>query len=152
MSGIIRDALGWRGSGYTINVFVVTDSPAPPPLRFETEAVRPSSVRSYYLEDEERVLGGLRTYEYALDFEELPRELRSYLEDCLRQACDGGAKLAWLAFEGSFSFEYILADEVADQVYGVCATNRGPVLALDDATREGDSWKVELGKFRTTLR
>jgi hypothetical protein len=151
VSSIIRDALGWKGSGYTVSVFVVTGSPAPPPLRFETEAVRPSSVWTYPLEDEGRVLGGLRTYEYDLSFEELPRELRSYLEDCLRQACDGGATLAWLAFEGSFSFEYILTDEVADQIYGVCATSRGPVVALDDATRESASWKAELGEFRKSL-
>jgi len=146
------DALGWSGSGYTVSVFVVVDSLTPPPLRFETETVRPFSVRTYYLEDEEHVLGGLRTYEYDLSFKELPRGLRSYLEDCLRQACDSGAKLAWLAFEGSFSFEYILTNEVADQIYGVCATNSKPVVALDDAMRESTPWKAELNRFRESLR
>jgi len=104
------------------------------------------------LEDEDRVLGGLRTYEYALDFKELPGELRSYLEECLRQACDGGAKLAWLGFEGSFSFDYLLADQVADQIYGVCTANGELLVALDDATLTSDSWKVELSRFRASLR
>jgi hypothetical protein len=147
----IVDALGWSGSGYTVNVFVVTDSPTPPLPRFETGTMHPSSVRSYYLEDEERVLGGLRTYEYDLDFKELPGELRSYLEECLRQACDGGAKLAWLGFEGSFSFDYLLADQVADQIYGVCATGSEPTVVLDDATLVSASWKTELSRFREGL-
>ncbi len=148
----IVDALGWSGSGYTVNVFVVTDSPTPPLLRFENGTVRPTSVRSYYLEDEERVLGGLRTYEYALDFKELPGELPSYLEECLRQACDGGAKLAWLGFEGSFSFDYLLADQVADQIYGVCTASGELLVALDDATLTSDSWKAELSRLRADLR
>jgi hypothetical protein len=149
---IVLDALGWSGSGYTVSVFVVTDSPAPPLLRFETETVHPSLVRTYFLEDEERVLGESHTYEYDLNFTELPPELRSYLEECLRQACDGGAKLAWLGFEGSFSFDYLLADQVADQIYGVCTASGELLVALDDATLTSDSWKAELSRLRASLR
>jgi len=149
---IVIDALGWRGSGYTVSVFVVTDVSTPPHLRFETTTVRPSSVSAYFLEDEEHVLGESRTYVYDLEFEALPKDLPSYLDACLRQACNGGATLAWLGFEGSFSFEYILADEIADQVYGVCATGGEATVVLDDATLVSASWKAELRRLRASLR
>ena len=144
----VPNALGWSGSGFTVSVFVATASLTALPLHFKTAAVRPSSIRAYFLEDEQRVLGELRTYEYDLHFAELPRELPSYLEECLRRACTGGAKLAWLAFEGSFSFDHLLTEDVADQIYGVCITDCEPRVVLDDATLDRAAWRSELAELR----
>lgn len=146
--GRIRDVLGWSGVDFMVSVFVVTDSPAPLALDFETGNIRPPSVRTYVLEDEDRALGGLQTYEYDLRFDALPQELKSYLGECLRQACSGGARFAWLAFEGSFDFGYILAEEMADQIYGMCVAGREPVVILDDLTLGSSVWKDELSRLR----
>jgi hypothetical protein len=149
--GRILEAIGWTGTGYTVILFVVTSSPTPLSLDFETETVHPSSVRIYILEDENQVLGGLHTHEYDLRFEELPRELGLYLGDCLRQACTGGAGFAWLAFEGSFNFDYILNDQVADQIYGICAAGSEPIVVLDDAIQASSAWKDELSRLREAV-
>jgi hypothetical protein len=144
----IRDALGWSGTDFTVTLFVVTSSPAPLSLGFEIGTVRPSSVGTFVLEDEDRVLGGLQTYEYDLLFNALPTELESYLRECLRQACSGGARFAWLAFEGTFSFEYILAEEFANQIYGVCVAGSEPVVVVDDSILASSEWKDDLRRMR----
>jgi len=147
----ILDALGWSGAGFTVNLFVVTSASAPLPLGFETGTVHPTSVRTYVLEDENRVLGGLQTYEYDLQFETLPPALESYLGECLRQACSGSARVAWLAFEGSFDFGYILAEPVADQIYGICVAGGAPVVVLDDSTLGSSAWKDKLSRLREAV-
>jgi len=144
----ILGALGWSGVDFMVSVFVVTNSPAPLALDFETGNIHPSSVRTYVLEDEGLVLGGLHTYEYDLRFDALPQQLESYVGECLRQACSGGTRFAWLAFEGSLSFGYILAEEVADQIYGICLAGSEPVVVLDDSTLASSVWKDEFSRLR----
>lgn len=148
----VTEALGWSGSGFTISLFLVADAPEPPSLDFGSDTTCPSSVHVYSLDDEKCMLGRLRVYEYDLQFNTLPTNLESYLEACLRQACDGSRRIAWLAFEGSFDFDFILADQVADQIYGVCVTDDEPTIALDDGVLTSLSWKTRLAQLRRTLR
>ena len=86
-----------------------------------------------------RALNGLETYEYDLQFRDQPEDLPQVLTQVLNATSRTGCRVAWLAFEGSFHFDELLTDKVADQIYGVYAAGaKAPTLKLGDAsfTRE----------------
>ncbi len=56
--------------------------------------------------------------------------------DCLRRACGAGV-VAWLGFEGSFHFSKLLTPDIANLVYGVCASGSPVELALEAEERAG---------------
>ncbi|MGA9762510.1 MAG: hypothetical protein WBQ14_08815 [Gaiellaceae bacterium] len=147
----MTDALGWTRCGFTVLVYVVTDSKSPLIVDFTVNGVTPQRTRSFLLEDEDCVLRGAHTYVYDLDFEQLPSELDSYLAEVLRRTCEAGANVSWMAFESTFSYEYILADEFADQIYGVCLPGRDPLLALKDAELKSIEWKKQLKTIRESV-
>ena len=116
-------------------------SPAPTPPRL---------VRSYDLPDERGYLNGRATSEFDLIFDSVPADLDQVVEAWLIAATRAGGLLAWFGFEGSFSFEYLLTAEVADQIYGVAGQDF-IVLATADDHRTGDGWVDELAVARREL-
>jgi hypothetical protein len=71
-------------------------------------------------------------YEYDFDFDTLPVKLTPQLEACMSTACRNPGSVAWLAFEGSFHFDHLLTDDVAGQVYGLCAHGDVPLVVVED--------------------
>ncbi|MFD8994021.1 hypothetical protein [Streptomyces abikoensis] len=150
MSGVL-ESLWWDGSSAMVSLFLVTEVDAAPNLDFRIGQNVPKRVRLYMLQDDEGVLEGLNVFEYDLVFENLPPDTHAYLEELLRRACID-SRLAWLGLEGSFHFDFLLADSVADQIYGVCSCDEEPVVMLDDRELAGVAWRRTLGRYREFLR
>jgi hypothetical protein len=104
------------------------------------------------LEDDRDALTALSlVYEYNFEFEVLPKDLKKPLEACLRTACEHPGSVAWLAFEGSFHFDHILTESVADQIYGVCATGDSPLVVLDDEPAARAALRDRMRAYRMRL-
>ncbi|WP_440104827.1 hypothetical protein [Streptosporangium sp. H16] len=146
----VADALTWDGVRCVISVFVVTVAKTAPRVDFRDGEVVPSAVRTYDLTADEDYLPGRHVFEYDLIFDDVPEELARYLEVCLRRACEG-AVVAWLGFEGSFNYDYLLVPEVADQIYGVCAPGAPAELALEDEALVGERWREALQRYARAL-
>ncbi len=147
----IAEALTWDGVRCVISVFVVTTAEAAPQVNFRDGEVTPSQVKVYDLTADEDYLPGRHVFEYDLIFDAVPEELEAYLEVCLRRACEG-AVVAWLAFEGSFSYDYLLAPEVAGQIYGICAPGARAELALEGEVLASERWRETLQRYARALR
>lgn len=147
----VSDALTWSGDRPVVSLFVVVDGkdkPIPPAL--ESTDSTAATVRTYHLEDEQNVLIGFSMYEYDLELDEIPPDLEAFLSELLRRACDIG-RVAWVGFEGSFDFEHLLVDEVADQIFGVCVCGSEPEVALKGSVLDSDEWKATLRVVRSSL-
>jgi len=140
------DAISWSGSGVTISVFALIDCGATPD--FTMKSSYSPRVRSYVLERDGAEVELPEVIEYDLNFSSPPVGIGLYLESCLVSACDAGAAVAWLAFEGSFSYDHLLTHEVADQVYGVCARGERAHIVLDDDKLVGQEWRDTVGRYR----
>ena len=105
--------------------------------------VVPREINSYYLEDPDRSLGVLVVYEHDFIFNGVPEDLEVIIVSCLCNAMDGGAQVAWFAFEGTFHFEHLLTRDIAGGVYAV-ADGEAVVLGLDDAVRASRSWALNV--------
>jgi len=144
-----RAALSWSGTSAMVSLFMLSSrDPAP---QFDPSAL-PGTPRLqvYELDDESRVLGGLRVYEYDLIWAELPSDLEGAVQTVLEWSLAAGAPLAWCAFEASLDFEYLLHPDVATQVYAVAA-GEAVRLALDDGFRASEEWKHLLVDLRQLL-
>jgi len=138
------------GPDAVLSLFLVGDAESvsrPPRV---SGPVPPREARSYHLDDPDRRLGSRAAYEHDLIFDRVPGDLELVVASCLRSAIDGGAQVAWFAFEGSFHFDHLLARDIAPQVYAV-ADRDGIHLALDDALRTGQTWAMEVEAVRTRL-
>lgn len=133
-----------------VSLFLATEASTPPDLDCRIDQSAPNDVRTYALEDEGGVLEGVNVFEWDLAFESLPVDAFSYLEELLRRSCLKG-RVAWLGFEGSFHFDFLLADEVAHQIYGVCSFGEDPVVILDDQELNSAAWRETLGRYRLAL-
>lgn len=47
--------------------------------------------------------------------------------------------------------EALLADSTADQIYGMAASGRGPVLTFDSAIMASEAWKSVVGEFKQAI-
>ncbi len=137
----LEDALTWSGSGAVVSVFVATPVGTDPALDLVVGDIRPSSTSVFRLEqDPPRPWPRLDVDEFDAGFDALPAGLDDYVGTVLQRALDLGAVVAWCAFEGSFHFEHLLTDDVAQQVYAVAAPEVGVCVRLDDAARTHPAW------------
>jgi hypothetical protein len=141
----IEDALTWSGSGLTLSMFLVHQSPVTE-CAMSHGSNRPKRVRRYELEDLDGVLRGRRVLEWDADFERMPARLDEYLTACLQEAREAGAEIAWFGFEGSFDFKFLLAGDIASQIYAV-ADDEGVSIATDAILRS-DAWKSRVLRAR----
>jgi hypothetical protein len=90
-------------------------------------------------------------YEYDFDFDTLPVNLTSQPEACLSTACRNLGSVVWLAFEGSFHFDHLLTDDVAYQVYGLCAHGDVPLVVVEDEPESKALLEERLVDYRDRL-
>lgn len=128
----VLDAICWDGTAPTVSLFVISAAQEAPDVASAWGDDVPRRTRTYCLEDDRPEPNLPPVYEYDFEFEIIPVGLQQYLESCLRMACERAGSVAWLAFEGSFHFDHILTESVADQIYGICATGDSPLVVLDD--------------------
>lgn len=148
--GTLTDALLWSGSGATLSLFLITASELVPRLELSWKEYRPTRIRTYSLEDEAGVLGGRRVIEYDALFNKLPPNLDRYLTSCLYEAMSQGAEAAWFGFEGSFDFEYLLAPEIALQIYAL-ADSAGVAVAVEGDVLGSDAWRERVVEARNRI-
>ena len=148
--GTVTDALLWSGSGATLSLFLITKSEVVPRLELSWKEHRPTRIRTYSLEDAAGVLGGRRAIEYDAMFDQLPPDLDRYLSSCLYEAMSYGAEAAWFGFEGSFDFEYLLAPEIATQIYAL-ADSAGVAIAVEGDVLGSDAWRERVVGARNRI-
>jgi len=148
--GTVTDALSWSGSGATLSLFVVADRQPAPPLELSWREFQPTQVRTYNLDDTAALLGERYVFEYDATFGALPAPLSGYLDACLREAMHHGAEVAWFGFEGSFDFAYLLAPQIAPQIYGL-ADSQGVELALEDDVLMSEAWRTRVAEARIRI-
>jgi hypothetical protein len=121
-------------------------------LNVEFDGVAPAEVRSFVLEREDpNWFPYSHVTEYELVFEELPGDLHSYLGRCLLAASNATGTVVWLGFEGSFHFDNLFTNDVASQIYGVCAPGGEPVVATDLETLKTAAWRSVISSFRDQI-
>ncbi|MER7848156.1 hypothetical protein ABTZ03_29910 [Kitasatospora sp. NPDC096077] len=151
MSRLLK-ALRWDDDEVVISLFAAAPFAEPADLTFDIDGCSPDRIARYHLEGDEGVLSGLQVVEYDLSFGALPTRLGPYLEACLEQVCERGARVAWLGFEGSFHYDHLLTGSVARMLYGVAAQGRPAVVVLDDDERTGSAWPKTLDSYRSELK
>lgn len=149
MSGV-REALHWDGFTPRVSLFLVSRSDTE--IEFsQAWTDRPQRVKLYRLVDDSDP-GRIRVvYEYDFEFDTLPVNLTSQLEACMRTACVNPGSVAWLAFEGSFHFDHLLTDDVAGQVYGLCAHGDVPLVVVEDDPESKALLMERLVDYRSRL-
>ncbi|MBD3147457.1 hypothetical protein [Microbispora bryophytorum] len=148
----ILDAMYSDGITPTVELFLVSPSGVAVDFTEAWGQCAPKRTRAYRLEDDRDALTPLSlVYEYDFEFEVLPEDLEKLLEACLRRACEHPGCVAWLAFEGSFHFDHILTESVADLIYGVCATGESPLVVLDDEPAARAALRDRMRAYRRRL-
>ncbi|MEU9957797.1 hypothetical protein [Streptomyces sp. NPDC050982] len=151
MPDAIQDFLCWRGPA-SVNVFVLGAGSTPfPKETFHIAGLVPDRVLPFALMEPPEDIAALGLVSYDLDFEDTTLDLRAYTGAVLRRVCEGTRSVAWAAFEGSFSYDRLLTDPVADQVYGYCVSGSEPVVVWDVATLRSDDWRQRVAGARTAL-
>ena len=147
----LLEAIGWSGSGVTLSLFCVFDALPAPDWDASVGSSVPRRRRMTILEDEAGVLAPRVVVSYDLEFAAAPSDLARYLREILKRVLDVGARIAWFGFEGSFDYQHLLTEDIADQIYAV-ATSAGQLwLALDDATLMSPEWRESVEQLRRNL-
>ncbi|GIJ25060.1 hypothetical protein Vqi01_02220 [Micromonospora qiuiae] len=128
----VLDAICWDGTAPVVSLFVIPAVQEAPDFAMAWGDDVPRRTKTYCLEDDRPEPNLPPVCEYDFEFETMPVGLQQHLESCLRMACERAGSVAWFAFEGSFHFDHILTESVADQIYGICATGDSPLVVLDD--------------------
>jgi len=147
----VAEAITWSGTAATVCAFAAfRGGPTLEPAAL-ARSVGASEVRTYYMEDEDHVLGDLDVWEVDVDYASVPVDLEGHLASVLRRLVEAGGLVAWLGFEGSFDFEHVLAEDVSNQVYGV-ATDDWLRINLGDERWTDLTWASTVLRARAALR
>ena len=147
----LHDAVSWSGTDVTLILFVGWESGHGPALPPAESGTAPGAYRTHPLEDLDHRLPDTELYEYDLVFDRLPTDLSTVVTAWLTAVRDGGSKVAWFAFEGSFDFEHLLTADIAPQVFGI-ADPSGVQLALEDDRRQSSEWVSVVERAGGVLR
>jgi hypothetical protein len=111
----------------------------------------PSLIDRYQLFDEDECLPNRFLFETDATFETVPDDCDDHIRTALEHAIELGAEVAWFGFEGSFHFEHILTDDIANQIYGV-ADQTGISVAVADNKRQSEDWKQRIQLARSFIQ
>lgn len=144
-------ALSWRGP-LSVNVFVVGAGNTPlPDEAFRLAGLVPDAVLPYPLQEQPEAVRPLGLVSYDVDFDDTSLDLRDYTRAVLRRLCADTPAVAWAAFEGTFDYDELLGDRVADQVYGHCAHHAEPAVARDAEVLRSEEWRRGVAGARAAL-
>lgn len=115
----LTDAASWSGNGATLILFAAFPEQIPPSYRQPMNATQPTAIRTYVLEDPYDLLPGRRCQEYDLVFDRIPPDVEFLITSWIEAVITAGADFGWFAFEGSFNFNNILTEDVAQQIFAV---------------------------------
>ena len=146
----LTDALSWSGNAATLILFAAFPDHISPSYRQPMNATQPEAIRTYVLEDPDDLLPGRRCQEYDMVFDRIPPDLEFTVTSWIEAVITAGADFGWFAFEGSFNFNNILTEDVAQQIFAV-GTSQGIELALEDHFRRGPVWAARLRQTRAQL-
>lgn len=122
----MREILCWRGPA-SVNVFALGTGNTPlPRAAFHLAGLVPDAVLPFPLMEPPEAIARLGLISYDLDFEDASVDLRAFTRAALRRVCESTPAVAWAAFEGAFSYEELLTDQVARQVYGYRVSGAEP--------------------------
>lgn len=148
----VLDAIAWDGVTPVVSLFLITAAQDAPDLASAWENDSVKLIKNYRLEDDRNTSNLPVVLEIDFELEAIPVGIKQDLESCLQLACDAPGSVAWLAFEGSFHFDHILTDTVADQIYGICATGDSPLVVLDDGPAGQAALRERMHAYRSRLR
>ncbi|WP_128092276.1 hypothetical protein [Streptomyces resistomycificus] len=135
-----------------MNVFVLGAGSTPLPKEaFHLAGLVPDNVLPYVLMEPPQDIARLGLISYDLDFDDTSLDLRRFTREALRRVCEGRRAVAWAAFEGSFHYEELLTDQVAQQVYGYCVSGTEPTAEWDIATLRSEAWRFRVSEARAAL-
>ncbi|MEU5275205.1 hypothetical protein AB0G87_02170 [Streptomyces asoensis] len=147
----IHEALCWRGP-LSVNVFVVGAGDTPlPDEAFRLAGLVPDAVLPYPLQEQPEAVRPLGLVSYDIDFDDTSLDLRAYTRAVLLRLCADTRSVAWAAFEGTFHYDELLGDRVADQIYGHCASRAEPAVAWDTEVLRGEEWRRGVAEARAAL-
>lgn len=150
----LRDAINCFITNPTVSIFALGERGLDQELEFCTPTVTPREIRRYMLEWPQDWVGEapntFAVAEHDVVFDELPSELDAYLRSCLAETLAVGNVVAWLGFEGSFSFEHLLTPGIAGSIYGV-AHSGSVAVAERLAELETNAWSETIETARSHL-
>ncbi|MFB4317446.1 hypothetical protein [Actinomadura sp. 21ATH] len=117
---------------------------------FEIPGMRPDEIDIIRMRPEPDVKE-VAVWEYDLVFHDVDQDIASYLLQCLPRVCAGAEGVAWSAFEGSFHFDHLFTDDVAEQIYGYCMAGEEPAVAWEDEIRKSSGWKRRISDARSAV-
>ncbi|WP_406359381.1 hypothetical protein OID55_41140 [Streptomyces sp. NBC_00715] len=146
----IEEAVCWSGPAVIILFTLGVSESWLQEDDFTVAAMRPDRVKRYPLGPDPEGQRGI-VQEYDLTFDNIDRDVVPYLRECLQKASTKAEGIAWLGFEGSFHYDNLFTDEVADKIYGYCVPDGAPAAIWDDETLKSDRWKHEIAEVRSVL-
>lgn len=146
----IEEAVCWSGPAVIILFTLGVSESWLQEDEFTVAAMRPDGVKRYPLGPDPEGQRGV-VQEYDLTFDNIDRDVVPYLRECLQKASTKAEGIAWLGFEGSFHYDNLFTDEVADMIYGYCVPDGAPAAIWDDETLKSDRWKHEIAEVRSVL-
>lgn len=147
----ILDAIWWQGELASIDLFLLSGARHAPTVDWSVEGVAPDADSVWPLEDEDGTLKSGHLYAYRLEFASLPSNFAEYLKIILRKSCSGPGRLAWLGFEGTFSFDELFTDYASRNIYGACVAGGEPVVTLVGEDLKTPDWKIMISELRAHL-
>ncbi|MFI6951548.1 hypothetical protein [Streptomyces sp. NPDC050422] len=146
----IEEAISWSGPAVIALFTLGASDSALPAGELEMAGMKPDEVEIFRLgPDPEGHRGVIQ--EYDLTFEDISHDFAPYLRECLRKASTEAKGIAWLAFEGSFHYDHLFTQDIADKIYGYCVLDGTPVAIWDDAILKSDRWKHEIAEVRASM-
>ena len=146
----IEEAVTWSGRAVILLFTLGTSESALQENEFELSGMKPDDVYAFRIgPDPDGRRGVFQSYD--LTFSDADHDFLPYLRECLRKASSKAEGIAWLGFEGSFHYDDLFSDGVADKVYGYCLPDGTPVAVWDDETLKSDRWKHEIAAVRSAL-
>ncbi|MFF9660404.1 hypothetical protein [Streptomyces griseoluteus] len=150
-AGGVDEYLCWRGP-LSVNVFVIGAGNIPLPKEaFHLVGMVPDAYLPYPLLEQPEAVERLGLVSYDVDFVDTSLDLRQYTRAVLRRLCADTRAVAWAAFEGTFHYDELLTDQVADQVYGYCTTGAEPVVEWDVTALRSEKWRRGIAGARAAL-
>ncbi|MEU5992339.1 hypothetical protein ABZ806_25495 [Spirillospora sp. NPDC047418] len=146
----IRDAVCWSGPA-VINLFTLgRTKECLQEEAFNISGERPEELEIFQMHSDLNAKE-LIVWEYDLTFHDVSQDSIPYLLLCLERASAGANGVAWLAFEGSFHFEHLFTEDIADQIYGYCMTGGEPVVVWDGEVLKSGGWKRRISEVKSAL-